>query len=94
LRRQLLKRVTGRNTESAENQADQAISGKHDEHTEQAPKDLPFALLPFIIGGLGTNELKNTPEENHESDRKCQIDNRVQYKLIDFIEEIRDIHPA
>ena len=52
------------NAKSAENQANETVSGNHDEHTEKPPEDFPFALVTTGIGGLGGDELKNTPEEH------------------------------
>ena len=90
-----IKRVVGTgNTKSAENQANQAVSGNHDEHTEKPPEDFPFALVTTGIGGLGGDELKNTPEEHQESNAESKQNQRVQYELIDFVEKLGDVHQA
>lgn len=79
-------------TESAENQTNQAVSGNHDKHSEESPEDFPLALVAFGIGGLGRYELEDTPKEHQESDAEGEQNQRVQYKLINLVEENGNIH--
>src|SRR3989344_4368053 len=60
----LTEGIASGNAESTENQANQTVGGKHDEHPEESPEDFPLALVTTSISSLGGDKLEDTPEEH------------------------------
>lgn len=73
---------------SVENEIDNAVGGKHYRHSNNSPKDMLSAFFSFFSIIRIFNEFKNSVEKYDKSKTKEKINNGIQYKQFNVIEEL------
>ena len=71
-----------------------AVEGDHYEHPDHTPEDMLLPGLPRLLVTRVANEFENAVQEIDESESEEKVDNRINNRRLDLLQERNFGHQA
>lgn len=74
------------------NNGENAVHGDHDDHADNAPENMFAAGRPPLFVAAVSDELHQSQNEHDERGGKQNVDDRVDDKLADIVQQLNGSH--